>query len=63
MTLTLVVGIFAAAAGHRWGAFAALGAIAVEFVVYLVAAIVIYRRTMRRPWPKVAPAEDDDDEW
>lgn len=22
-----------------------------------------YRETMRRPWPKVPPLEDDDDEW
>lgn len=59
----MVVGIFAAVQGHRWGAFAALGAIAVEFLVFLVAAVVIYRRTMRRPWPKVAPVEDEDDDW
>jgi hypothetical protein len=25
--------------------------------------IVRYRRTMRRPWPRVPPVEDDDDEW
>ena len=59
----MTVGIFAAAMGHRWGAFAALGAIVIEFVVYLIAAVVTYRRTMRRPWPKVAPAENDDDDW
>jgi hypothetical protein len=57
----MFVGIYAAAMGHRWGAFAALGAITVEFIVYLVAAVVIYRKTMRRPWPKVAPIEDDND--
>jgi hypothetical protein len=30
---------------------------------HVVMGIVHYRRTMRRPWPRVPPIEDDDDEW
>jgi hypothetical protein len=33
------------------------------FGTRLVFAVVEYRRTMRRPWPRVPPIEDDDDEW
>jgi hypothetical protein len=32
--------------------------------MHLVRGVVHYRRTMRRPWPRVPPIEDDDDdEW
>jgi hypothetical protein len=31
------------------------------FLTRLIAGIVVYRQTMRRPWPKVPPIEDDDD--
>jgi hypothetical protein len=33
------------------------------FATRLGVGIVSYRQTMRRPWPKVPPAEDHDDEW
>jgi hypothetical protein len=63
LLLTMFVGIYAALLGHRWGAYAAVGAIVVRFWIYLVVAIQNYRATMRRPWPKVAPLKDDDDDW
>jgi hypothetical protein len=33
------------------------------FATRLGVGIVSYRQTMRRPWPKVPPVEDDDDDW
>jgi Zn-dependent protease len=30
---------------------------------HLAMGVAHYRETMRRPWPKVPPLEDDDDEW
>jgi hypothetical protein len=63
LLVTMVVGIYAAALGHRWGAYAAVGAFFVRFCGYLVGGIWAYRETMSRPWPKVAPVDDDDDDW
>jgi hypothetical protein len=36
-----------------------IGLFATRFIV----GVVEYRRTMRRPWPRVPPIDDDDDEW
>ena len=33
------------------------------FATRLVVGVVGYRQTMRRPWPKVPPVEDEDDDW
>lgn len=30
---------------------------------HILAGVVQYRKTMRRPWPRVSPVEDDDDDW
>jgi hypothetical protein len=48
---------------HRLGVFLMLAGVLGLFVTRLAASVVGYRRTMRRPWPKVPPVEDDDDEW
>jgi hypothetical protein len=63
LLVALVVGSCAALLGHRWGAYVAVGAVVVRFWFYLVGAILAYRATMRRPWPKVAPLEDEDEDW
>jgi hypothetical protein len=46
----------------RWepAAWAIVAIITAEFAVYLVIAVIFYRRTMRREWPKVEPIPDDD---
>jgi hypothetical protein len=45
----------------RPAVYAALGAFAVALTLHVLAGVIEYRRTMRRPWPKVAPLVDDDD--
>jgi hypothetical protein len=56
-------GIFAALLGWRPGAFVAVAGAMLTFASYLVGAVVGYRRTMSRPWPKVPPIADEDDDW
>ena len=48
---------------RRLGVFLMLAGVLGMFATRLVVGIVSYRQTMRRPWPKVPPIEDDDDEW
>jgi hypothetical protein len=43
--------------------FLMLAAVIGLFLTRLTIGIVSYRQTMRRPWPKVPPIEDDEDEW
>jgi hypothetical protein len=57
----LVGGIGAALVGWRPGAFVAIAGALLMFAEQLVFSGWHYRRTMRRPWPKVTPIEDDDD--
>lgn len=58
--LVLLGGAFAAATGSRVG----IGAMAAGFfgilAVDVAVGITSYRRTMRAPWPTVAPVDDDD---
>ena len=54
--LTLVIAV-------RVGALLMLAGVAGMFVSQLVYIAFAYRQTMRRPWPKVRPLEDDDDDW
>lgn len=58
----ILAGFLTAIAGWRIGAFVMLGAVCLDFTWHLAAGIAGYRSVMRRPWPKVAPL-DDDDEW
>jgi hypothetical protein len=60
-TAVLVAGILAALAGFRVGAYLMLGALCGTLSVHLAVAVVGYRRTMARPWPRVEPLDDDDD--
>jgi hypothetical protein len=59
--LGIIFGFLTAIAGWRIGAFVMLGAVCLDFTWHLVAGIAGYCSVMRRPWPKVAPLEDD--EW
>jgi hypothetical protein len=67
LLLLLDVAIFAGAwaAVTIWhpGAFLVLGGIVGLVACHLAVGIWAYRRTMRRPWPRVAPLEDGDDDW
>jgi hypothetical protein len=57
------VGLLAGVAfKSRSAMYTALAALAAVFTMHLVAAAIEYRKTMRRPWPKVAPLPDDDDD-
>jgi hypothetical protein len=47
---------------RRLAVFLALAAVIGLFLTHLTVGVVGYRQTMRRPWPKVPPLEDDD-EW
>jgi hypothetical protein len=59
--LVMMVGLYAAVFGQRWGAYLTLGGLSTHFVANWLIALRAYRRVMRRPWPKVAPIVDDDD--
>jgi hypothetical protein len=48
---------------RRAGVFVMLAGVVAYFGMHLLVGIVGYRQTMRRPWPKVPPVEDDEDEW
>jgi hypothetical protein len=49
--------------GHRLGVFVMLAGFVGYIGMHLLLGIGSYRETMRRPWPKVPPIEDDEDEW
>jgi hypothetical protein len=55
--------VYAAFLGWRTGGFVAIGAALAIPVVNVSYAMRGYRRIMKRPWPKVPPIEEDDDEW
>ena len=59
--LVMIVGIYGAAFGWRPGAYVMLTALLGLVGGHLVMGITEYRRVMRRPWPQVAPLDDDDD--
>jgi hypothetical protein len=57
------VGAYVAAFGQKWGAYLMIGGLIAHFLVYWAFAFREYRDVMRRPWPRVAPVADEDDEW
>ncbi len=57
----LIVGFYGGLLGWRGGAFLMLTAVVGSISCHLVIGITSYRSVMRRPWPKVAPLDDDDD--
>jgi hypothetical protein len=55
-----IVGGLAAVAGQRWGAYLLIANLAVQIGSHLLVGGWAYRDVMTRPWPKVAPLDDDD---
>ena len=55
-----IVGGLAAIAGHRWGAYVLVANLIVQIGFHLIIGAWAYREVMTRPWPKVAPLDDDD---
>jgi hypothetical protein len=55
-----IVGGFAALAGQRWGAYVLVANLVLQVGFHLLVGGWAYRDVMTRPWPKVAPLNDDD---
>jgi hypothetical protein len=62
-TALLCVGGFGAALGWRPGVVFMLAGVSGFVAGHLIMGLTEYRRIMRRPWPKVSPLDDDDDDW
>ena len=60
-TVLLVAGCYGGLLGWRGGAFLMLSAVIGSICGHLVIGVAAYRSVMARPWPNVAPL--DDDEW
>jgi hypothetical protein len=61
--LLLFAGVPVILLSPRLAVFLLLAGVIGLFGMRLAFALVEYRRTMRRPWPRVPPLQDDDDEW
>ena len=61
-TLMIIGGMYAAFV-WRPAAFVMLAGAILQLAMHQVLGLAVYRRVMGRPWPKVAPLEDDDDDW
>jgi hypothetical protein len=61
--LLLFGGLFVVLFALRLATFLMLAGAIGMFGTRLVVGVIEYRRTMRRPWPRVPPIEEDDDEW
>jgi hypothetical protein len=61
--LLLFGGLFVVLFALRLATFLMLAGAVGMFGTRLVVGVIEYRRTMRRPWPRVPPIEEDDDEW
>jgi hypothetical protein len=48
--------------GSRVGAIVALIALCASLTLHVMNGLIEYRRVMRRPWPRVEPLDDDDDD-
>ena len=59
----LIGGLFTALAGDRLGAYFLLAGFGMQIGVDLLLGALSYRDAMSRPWPNVAPREDEDDDW
>ncbi|MEO5576794.1 MAG: hypothetical protein ABIR67_01740 [Gaiellaceae bacterium] len=56
----LLAGIYVAFVGWKPSAWIMIGTLSAIVTGHIALSIVAYRRTMSRPWPKVAPLQDDD---
>jgi hypothetical protein len=59
--LLIVAGLVIVFISLKLAAFLMLAGVVGMFGVRAVYIAIAYRRTMRRPWPRVRPLEDDDD--
>ena len=59
----MLIGVLSAMNGDPFGAWIMLGAVCGFVLMHLSVGLVFYRRTMNRPWPKVPPLVDDDDDY
>lgn len=62
IALLFMVGTYSAVFWEP-GIFLALTGFVVLLGMHLAVGIVEYRKTMSRPWPRVPPLEDDDEDW
>jgi hypothetical protein len=62
-SLLIYAGVPVMLFAQRLGVFLMLAGFSGVFACHLAVGIVGYRHTMRRPWPKVPPIQDDDDDW
>jgi hypothetical protein len=60
-TVVVFGGVVVVVFAPRLAAVLILAGVIGLFATRLAVGVVEYRRTMRRPWPKVPPVEDDDD--
>ena len=56
----LILGILLLVVSWRPAAVLVVGGLGGLFAGHIAIGAVAYRRTMRRPWPKVEPVPDDD---
>lgn len=61
LLVVLIGGVFLAIVGERLGAYLMLIAFTAQLATDFAVAVKAYQLTMSRPWPQVAPIEDDDD--
>jgi hypothetical protein len=59
-TVLIGTGALVATVSVRTFAWVAVAGLAFGTVAHVAIAVVAFRRTMRRPWPQVAPLADDD---
>ena len=59
----MLIGVVTLLFDLRLGALLLLAGVLGTSAARLAAIVIGYRQTMRRPWPKVRPLEDDDDDW
>jgi len=59
-TAAMLAAAPAAVAGWRPAAWILAGVVAAFVASHVVISTVAFRRTMRRPWPRVEPVPDDD---
>jgi hypothetical protein len=62
-TGVILGGIYAAAAGWRPAAWILIASVTTLVAGHIWISTAAYRRTMSRPWPRVEPLPDDDDDW
>jgi hypothetical protein len=60
--LTLIAAGIAAAAGWRPAGYLLIAAFGIRLAAHLAAGFANFRATMERPWPRVEPRPQDDDE-